>query len=91
MGLPYFWDLDFSGRFFKLYHRAGFVCDGRLEHYVTYIDAQAQRTVFDGMLNSLPEECWQRTDLWRFVGSRYYKGDRETPVDFLIALLSEIE
>ena len=90
MGLPYFWDLDFSVRFFKLYHRANFVCDGR-ENYVTYIDAQGQRTVFDGMLNSLPEECWQRTELSRFVGSRYYKGDRETPVDFLIALLSEIE
>ena len=87
----YFWDTDFSARLFQIYRRIGFICDGRLENYVTYIDAHGVRSVFDGMLNSLPEECWQCTDLWRFVGSRYYKGDRETPVDIFKALLSEIE
>lgn len=86
----YFCDYDFSVKFYKIYRLVGFVCDGRLEQYVTYIDARCQRTVFDGMLNFLPEECWQRTDLWRFIRGRYSKGDRETPVDTLKALLSEI-
>jgi hypothetical protein len=79
---------DCLSNFYHLYLKAGFICDGRGETFVAYLNEQGKRTTFKGMLNLLADDDFWVNDLWRVAkDSDYYTGEIYTPVDALKALL----
>lgn len=74
---------------FRIYFKLGFVCDGRVNTFVAYVNNEGKRTAFRGMLNLLAEDDFWVNDLWRVAkDSDYYVGQQFTPVDFFKQLFT---
>jgi hypothetical protein len=60
----------------------GLVCDGRLDTYIAYVDAQGNFTSFPKMLNLVKEEHLYINELWRLIKDcpQYYEGEFFNPV-----------
>lgn len=81
---------DCLSNLFPIYSKLGFVCDGRVNTFVAYVNEEGKRTAFKGMLNLLAEDDFWVNDLWRVAKDRdYYVGQQFTPVDFFRQLITE--
>lgn len=77
--------------FCRIYWKLGFICDGRVETFVTFINKEGKRTSYIGMLNLLTKkDLWFTNDLWRVAkGTHFFLGELYTPVDLFHDLLED--
>lgn len=67
---------------FRFFDNLGFICDGRADTYIAYVDSQGNFTSFPKMLNLVNEEHLRTNELWRLIKDypQYYEGEFFNPV-----------
>ncbi|QDZ41592.1 hypothetical protein FRE64_16595 (plasmid) [Euhalothece natronophila Z-M001] len=68
---------------FRFFDHLGFICDGRADTYIAYVDGQGNFTSFPKMLNLVNKEHLYTNELWRLIKDypEYYEGEFFNPVD----------